>query len=133
MTSINSKESEFFEIKKLEYKGISIFVRLAYEDRTISFIEKIPYVGSNHPYKSEWTSKKKEWVFADRGPEYMDGWCDILDAMKYAAGWAKRKFAEYDKKVAAEAQATQFEKEEKVLGMIVNLKKPARNRFKNLK
>jgi hypothetical protein len=39
----------------------------------------------------------KKWVFADRGIEYMAGWCDILDAMKEAVLVAKDKLNVYQK------------------------------------
>lgn len=41
--------------------------------------------------------KPKKWVFADRGIEYMAGWCDILDAMKEAVLVAKDKLNVYQK------------------------------------
>lgn len=39
----------------------------------------------------------KKWVFADRGVEYMAGWCDILDAMKEAVVAAKDRLNVYQK------------------------------------
>ena len=55
--------------------GISITVELDFVKKTVSLVEKD---GSN-----------KKWIFADRTPEYLNGWRNILRAMEYAVEQAQ--------------------------------------------
>lgn len=55
--------------------GISIVVELDFVKKTVSLVEKD---GAN-----------KKWIFADRTPEYLNGWRNILRAMEYAVEQAQ--------------------------------------------
>ena len=57
--------------------GVSIVVDLDFVKKTVSLVEKD---GTN-----------KKWVFADRTPEYMNGWRSILKAMDYAVSEAQKE------------------------------------------
>lgn len=57
--------------------GIHVVVELDFAKKTVSLVEKD---GTN-----------KEWVFADRTPEYMNGWLAILKAMQFAVTEAKKE------------------------------------------
>ena len=59
------------EVTTLTHKGIKVTYRINYDRGTATLVE---YQNQN------W--KKKEYVFADRGLEYMNGWLDILEAMQ---------------------------------------------------
>ena len=61
------------EIKTIEHKRVKVTIRIDYDKGTASFMEF---------QNNGW--KKKEWVFADRGLEYMNGWLEILEAMTVA-------------------------------------------------
>lgn len=56
--------------------GITIVVQMDFVKKTVSLTEKD---GTN-----------KKWVFAERTPEYMNGWLLILRAMEYAVSEAKK-------------------------------------------
>lgn len=58
------------EVKSYEHLGITVKVRIDYDH------EKISLLGPN--------DGPKQWVFAGRQLEYMQGWQNILDAMKRA-------------------------------------------------
>lgn len=67
-------------IKTIEHKGIRVMMKIDYDKGELSFME------SNY---GNW--QNKNWVFANRGLEYMQGWLDILDAMKFAVGEGKKE------------------------------------------
>jgi len=63
------------EVKTYEIKGIKVLVQIDYDAKTISLMQdrKLP----------------KNYIFAGRQIEYMNGWRDILDAIKVAIGEAE--------------------------------------------
>lgn len=61
-----------YEVKSYKHLGIKIRIAIDYDREKISLLDQAE------------TSKPKRWLFAERGLEYMDGWQDILSAMKYA-------------------------------------------------
>lgn len=71
--------NKHLEIKTVEHKGISITVKIDYDKGDVSLVESV--VGGYG---------KKEFVFADRGLEYIQGWLNILDAMKHSVETAKK-------------------------------------------
>ncbi len=85
------------EIKTVEHKGIAVVVKIDYKAKTISLVESEGYGA-------------KKWVFATREIEYMQGWQNVLDAMKYAV-----KEATKDLQAHLDAEA---EKKEKMMVMI---------------
>lgn len=68
------------EVLSYEYKGITVRVRINYDNGKISLIDE--------------SGSHKRWLFAERGLEYMKGWQNILDAMKYTIGEATKKLEE---------------------------------------
>lgn len=57
--------------------GISIVVELDFVKKTVSLVEK--------------DGSRKDWVFAERTPEYLNGWRNILRAMEYAVEQAQKE------------------------------------------
>lgn len=66
------------EVVRYEHKGVVVHVKIDYLNRNISLVND-----------TDWTTKK--WVFAQRGLEYMQGWKNILDAMRLAVEFAETK------------------------------------------
>lgn len=69
------------EVETYVHLGIAVQVEIDYDNGKISLMQGRKQV--------------KNWVFAQRGLEYMDGWRNILDAMKYAIGEAEKKLAKH--------------------------------------
>lgn len=63
-------EKKHLEIKSYSYLGVNVMVKIDYDGGFISLMENRDAV--------------KKWVFASRKVEYMQGWENILDAMKFA-------------------------------------------------
>lgn len=59
---------------------------------------KVSLLNGNNNY-DESKSVAKKWVFANREIEYMEGWHDILDAMKFAITEAKKELAAHQKMI----------------------------------
>lgn len=64
--------------------GITVIADLDFVKKTVSLVEKD---GSN-----------KKWVFAQRTPEFMIGWRNILNAMQYAVEQAQKEMDAINKK-----------------------------------
>jgi hypothetical protein len=67
------------EIKTIEHKGVTVTYKIDYDAGRASLVEF---------QNNGW--KKKEWIFAERGLEYMNGWQDILEAMQVAVKECKK-------------------------------------------
>ena len=65
------------------YRGVNVLVKLDFIDKTVSLVEKDDNKESGF--------KPKDWLFSDRGVEYLNGWRLILKAMDYAITEAKRE------------------------------------------
>lgn len=65
------------EIKTIEHKGIEVVVKIDFDAGTASLVEA--QKGSMPTVYGQ-----KQWVFANRGLEYMQGWLNILEAMTVA-------------------------------------------------
>ena len=70
-------------------KGIEVKVYINYKEGYISLVDNNPPQGKN-------------WLFAKRGIEYMQGWQDVLDAMKSAIADARKKLKAYQDEEEAE-------------------------------
>jgi hypothetical protein len=70
------------EIKTIEHKGISVAIKVDYQRGTASLVEIYSTYPDNYP--------NKQFVFADRGLEYMNGWLNILGAMQVAVTECKK-------------------------------------------
>jgi hypothetical protein len=62
------------EIKTITHKKINIVIKIDYDHGEVSLVE----MATNGKYK------KKEWIFAERGLEFMPAWKNILEAMQLA-------------------------------------------------
>lgn len=63
-----------------EKNGIEVDVRIDYRKKKISVIDR--------------NGEKKNFLFAEREVEYMDGWKNILEAIIYATQEAKKRLQE---------------------------------------
>lgn len=68
---------DLFVNRAYTHKGITVVVQMDFVKKTVSLVEK--------------DGGRKQWVFAERTPEYLQGWVMILDAMKYATLEAKKE------------------------------------------
>ena len=71
------------EIRTIEHKEVKVTIRIDYDKGTASLME---YVDNS------W--KRKKWLFADRGLEYMNGWQNVLEAMQEAVKLCKIELEE---------------------------------------
>lgn len=76
--------TEKLAIREYVKNNISVFVHIDFEHGHISLVEK-----SNQGYQ------RKQWLFAERQLEYMNGWLNILDAMQYAITCARDDLKAY--------------------------------------
>ena len=83
--------TKHLEVKTYDHKGVSVRVEVNYDQGTISLLDKE-------------TGQAKKWLFAKRELEYMQGWQNILDAMKYAITKATEELTQHQ-----EAQAKKKE------------------------
>jgi hypothetical protein len=83
------------EIKSYEYGDIKVAVKIDYDNSLVSLIEK----GNNLPGMA-WGDKK--WLFSSRGPDYKNGWLNILTAMRYAIEKSFDELESYNKMKAKE-------------------------------
>lgn len=70
------------EVIKYTHKDIDIYVKINHIKGEVSLVEI--------KGRSMNDVKNKGWLFVDRSLEYMNGWQNILDAMKYAIGEATK-------------------------------------------
>lgn len=77
---IEPKTSQnMLEVIKHEHKGIAVYVKIDYLKGHISLVD------NNRAWQG------KEWKFTERGLEYMQGWKNILEAMKMAVEYAEAR------------------------------------------
>ena len=69
------------EIKTIEHNEVKVTVKIDYDLGTVSLVER--------SHRGEFVSKN--WLFQDRGLEYMNGWLDILEAMTVAVKECKKE------------------------------------------
>ena len=68
---------------------VHVNVHVNYHEGTVSLIDHNPHNPSS--------VKAKQWIFGGRELEYMQGWQDILDAMKSAVEDATKRLKDYQK------------------------------------
>lgn len=68
-------------IKTYTHKGIGVQVRIDFPANEISILD-----GNRNP---------KQWIFQRRGIEYMQGWLNIFEALKYATKEAGKELEAY--------------------------------------
>jgi hypothetical protein len=84
------------------YKGVEVYVHINYKEGYISLVDRNDH-NPNGAYNNG-----KQWLFKKREIEYMQGWQDILDAMKSAISDATEKlrvFQEQEEKEKIEFMA----------------------------
>lgn len=69
------------EIKTIEHKGVKVILKVDYDEATVSLVQYI----TNRGYEV------KNWVFANRGLEYLNPWLNILEAMSVAVKEGKKE------------------------------------------
>lgn len=80
----DQKTYKFKEVYQFIYNDINIFVKIDYRNNKISLVEPFD--------KGKGKFKPKDWLFADRGVEFMEGWINILKAMQAAVEDAKKRY-----------------------------------------
>jgi len=76
--------TELLSIKKYEFSdGTTIYVKIDFAKNKVSLVDQN---GSNTNFK-----------FAERGLEYMNGWLNILGAMRYAVRLARDELEAWQK------------------------------------
>lgn len=83
--------TELLKIKKYEFSdGTTLHVKIDFENNRVSFVE--PDIRKvDAPYRN------KEWLFAERGVEYMNGWLNIMGAMRYVVREARDELEAWQK------------------------------------
>lgn len=82
-----SKNKPYTEMRPLlverdyTYKAVHVGVRIDFRNGQVTLIDQ--------------DGSGKKWLFQNREIEYMQGWQDILDAMKYAIGEATVELTAY--------------------------------------
>lgn len=89
---------KYLEIKSIVHKGVEIIVKIDYEARTASFVEKNKANGLFVP---------KPYTFANRGITKLDDWLEVVEAIKEATKYAKKELEEYIKALPKEDQNAQ--------------------------
>ncbi|MHA1401184.1 MAG: hypothetical protein ACTSQE_12615 [Candidatus Heimdallarchaeaceae archaeon] len=72
------------EIKTIEHKGIKVTVKIDYDNKEISLVEK-----RGRSYEN------KKWQFTNRGVNFVKSWKDILRAMDNAIGYGNEQLTEF--------------------------------------
>jgi len=91
------------EIKTYNAYDIDITIKIDYDKEEISLVEK----ETDRSHLQGMPSPQyvnKSWVFVGRGLEYMQGWENILEAMKYAIKEASKELSSYLKEVQKEKE-----------------------------
>lgn len=66
------------EIYQICDYGVTLNIKIDYDKGTVSFLDKN-------------ISRKAEFIFAERGVEYLAGWQNIFKAISSATAWAEDK------------------------------------------
>lgn len=74
-----------------------LYVRRAYTAYGITVVVEIDFVKKTVSLTDK-DGKPKDWTFAQRTPEYLNGWRAIMLAMEYAVQQVQKEFAELDEK-----------------------------------
>ena len=74
------------ETISIETNHVTVYVRIDYVRNNISLVE---------PFGNQGKFTKKNWVFADREDNFMQGWRNILEAIKVATIEAEKRMGEY--------------------------------------
>ena len=94
---MSAQPTKHLEIETYTLHGVSVNVEINYDRRTISLLETREDPQANMHKNPSPRYAPKQWVFAHRTLEYVQGWQNILDAMKYAIGEAEKKLEKHVK------------------------------------
>lgn len=89
------------EIRDITHKGITLRYKIDYDNGSANLVDN-----NNQP---------KHFVFTDRGLEYMNGWLDIVEAMRRAVLEVKR---ELENDLAEKSKFKQKDVEEMKHGLL---------------
>lgn len=67
-----------------------LFVRRAYSSYGITVVVELDFVNETISLTNK-DGSKKNWLFHERGVEYMNGWRNILRAMEHATSEAQKE------------------------------------------
>lgn len=67
-----------------------LFVRRAYSSYGITVVVELDFVNETISLVNK-DGSKKNWLFHERGVEYMNGWRNILHAMEHATAEAQKE------------------------------------------
>jgi hypothetical protein len=81
--------NDLFVRRMYKHKGIAVIVEIDFINRTVSLVEAVDDHGN---------FKRKQWIFAERGLEYMNGWRLILQAIDHAIVEATKVLEELEEK-----------------------------------
>ena len=70
-----TEPTKHLEVTEYTHKGVGVLVEIDYDEGTIAL-------------KDKESKQAKKWLFSGRTIDYMQGWQDIFDAMKYAVSQA---------------------------------------------
>jgi hypothetical protein len=79
--NLNNNYMKNLEIRTIEHKGIKVTIKIDYDDSLVSLVER--------NMQDNYTTKN--WIFQDRGLEYMNEWLNILEAMSVAIKEGKKE------------------------------------------
>lgn len=83
--------TKHMEVVTLKHKEVSVTVSINYDLGEVSLVEQPRRMGYNG---NSYLMDSKKWVFAGRGLEYMQGWLDILEAMRLAVKYGQAMLQE---------------------------------------
>lgn len=89
------------EIRTIEHKGVKVTVQIDYDESRVSLVER----------SRSGNYTEKNWLFSNRGLEYMNGWLNILEAIQFAVKECKKELE------ANLAEKAKF-KEEQVISLL---------------
>lgn len=104
------------EIKTIAHKGVHVSVKIDYDKKQISLVEK----QANGSYL------QKSWCFYNREIEYMNGWIIVLEAMQVAVKEAKKELEDYLDKRTKQLMKESVEKDVAMFEMLKQEKKNGR-------
>lgn len=73
------KERKLTQVKTYTFNDIDVTVKIDFYNNQISLVNSLNY-------------QPKQYVFVERGVEFMNGWLNILEAMKSAIKEAKKEY-----------------------------------------
>lgn len=92
---MSNQPTKHLEIETYTLYGVNVNVEINYDKGTITLLETRENPHNNFQKNPGPQYQPKQWIFAGRTIDYMDGWRNILDAMSYAITKAETKLAKH--------------------------------------